>query len=261
MTTLGTDQTALFKLSGAVALVTGASSGLGSHFATTLARAGARVALAARRTDRLAALAAAIGAAGGTAVPVALDVADAPAIAPAIEVVERALGPVEILINNAGIAIDKPVLEVTEADWDAVIDTNLKGGFLVAQAVARRMVATATAGRIVNIASILGATASQRVQAYAASKAGLIQITRTLAVELARHGIRVNAIAPGYVETEFNRDFLAAASDRLTRRVPLRRLGRPEDLDGVLLLLASDASAYMTGAVVTVDGGMSLSAL
>jgi len=250
-----------FALTGAVAFVTGASSGIGRHFAATLVAAGARVAIGARRTDRLESLAAEIAAAGGTAYPVALDVADAASVAAALAAAEAALGPVEVLVNNAGIAVDKPLLDTTEADWDSVIDTNLKGGFLMAQAAARRMVAAGTAGRIVNVVSILGETAAQRVHAYAASKAALIHLTRTLALELARHGIRVNAISPGYIETDFNRDFLAAAGDKLTRRVPLRRLGRPEDLDGALLLLASAAGGYITGAVVTVDGGTTLSTL
>ncbi len=252
----------LFSLDGQVAIVTGASGGLGRRFARTLAKAGAKVALAARRAERLSELAASIEASGGEALAVVLDVTDPAAIADGIAAAEAGLGPISILVNNAGIVVDKPLLETEEADWDRVLDTNLKGAWLMAREVAGRMAKTGGGGRIINIASILGQTATGRVHSYAASKAALIHLTRTLAVELARYSIRVNAIAPGYVETDLNRDFLAGpAGESLVKRVPLRRFARPEDLDAVLLLLASEASSYMTGSTVTVDGGLSLSAL
>ncbi len=247
---------------GEIALVTGASSGLGRHFATTLAGAGARVAVAARRKDLLDALVGEIEDAGGSAFAVTLDLTDSVSVADAVAAVETDFGPVDILVNNAGIAIDKPIFETTEQDWDLVLDTNLKGAWLMAREVASRMAETARGGSIVNIASILGLTATPRVHGYAAAKAGLIHLTGTLAVELARHAIRVNAIAPGYVITDINREFLEGdAGAKLMKRIPMRRFATPADLDGPLLLLASSAGGYMTGAVVTVDGGISLSAL
>ena len=247
---------------GEIALVTGASSGLGRHFAKTLAAAGARIAVAARRTDLLDALVAEIEDAGGTAFAVALDLTDSASVAGAVAAVESNFGPIGILINNAGIAVDKPILETSEDDWDRVLDTNLKGAWLMAREVARRMADAKRGGNIVNIASILGLTATPRVHGYAAAKAGLIHLTGTLAVELARHAIRVNAIAPGYVVTDINRDLLEGeVGAKLVRRVPMRRFATLADLDGPLLLLASAAGGYMTGSVVTVDGGMSLSAL
>ncbi len=247
---------------GEIALVTGASSGLGRHFATTLAGAGARVAVAARRKDLLDALVGEIEDAGGSAFAVTLDLTDSVSVADAVAAVETDFGPVDILVNNAGIAIDKPNLETTEQDWDLVLETNMKGAWLMAREVASRMAETARGGSIVNIASILGLTATPRVHGYAAAKAGLIHLTGTLAVELARHAIRVNAIAPGYVITDINREFLEGdAGAKLMKRIPMRRFATPADLDGPLLLLASSAGGYMTGAVVTVDGGISLSAL
>jgi len=251
-----------FRLDGHSALVTGASRGLGAHFARTLAGAGARVAVAARGEDGLAATAAAVEAAGGTAQPVAMDVTDADSIAAAFDAAEAALGPVDLLVNNAGVAVTKPFLDCDEADWDRVVDTNLKGAWLVAREAARRMADRGTGGVIVNIASILGIRVAGGVPAYCASKAGMIHLTKAMALELARHRIRVNALAPGYIETELNRDFFASpAGQALIKRIPQRRLGQPGDLDGTLLLLASDASAYMTGAVVAVDGGHLVSSL
>lgn len=253
---------ALFSLDGHVALVTGASSGLGRHFAKVLALAGARVAVAARRTDLLEAAAAEIADEGAAAVAVTLDVTDPPSVRNAFEAAEESLGPVSVLVNNAGLAIDKKLLDTEDADWDAVIDTNLRGAFLMAREAARRMRGHKVEGRIVNIASILGLTASPRVHAYAASKAALLHLTHTLALELARDGIRVNALAPGYVHTDLNRELLSGpVGDRLKARTPLRRFANPEELDGALLLLASDAGSYMTGSVVTVDGGLTLSTL
>ncbi len=251
----------LFRLDGRCALVTGASGSLGRHFADVLARAGAAVALAARRLDRLETIAAEIRAAGGEAVAVALDVTDAGSIATAFAAAEERLGRVTLLVNNAGLTVTKPLLEHDEADWDKVMDTNLKGAWLVAQEAARRM-AAAGGGNIINIASILGLRVAGTVPAYSASKAGLIHLTRAMALELARDGVRVNALAPGYIETDLNRDFFAGeAGQRLITRIPQRRLGRLEDLDGALLYLASDASRYVTGSVVTVDGGHMVSSL
>ena len=246
-----------FDLSGRVALVTGASQGLGRRFAEVLAGRGAAVGLAARQTGKLAELERAIAAAGGRVASVALDVTDCSGIEHAVAAVEDALGPIDVLINNAGVAVSKSVLEQTEADWDRVIDTNLKGAFFVAQAVAKRMVERG-GGNIVNIASVLALGVIGHLAPYAASKGGLWQLTRTMALELARHDIRVNALAPGYIVTEINREFLEAAGERLKKRIPQRRFGTPEDLDGALLFLASDASRYMTGGIIVLDGGLLL---
>ena len=248
-----------FDLTGRNALVTGASSGLGRHFAVTLARAGARVAVAARRADLLVELAREIEALDGRAFPVRLDVTDGASVREAVAAAETELGAIGILVNNAGTAFMKPLLEHSEADWDGVVDTNLKGAWLVAQEVARHMVRLGHGGSIINIGSILGIAAVAQVPGYSASKAGLLHLTRAMAVELARHGIRVNAIAPGYVATDINRAFLdSQAGKALIRRIPQRRPGRPQDLDGPLLLLACDASRYMTGSIITVDGGHSV---
>jgi NAD(P)-dependent dehydrogenase (short-subunit alcohol dehydrogenase family) len=246
-------------LAGKVALVTGASSGLGRHFAQLLARHGATVVLAARRVDALTALAAELGAAGAGAHAVALDVRDHASVLRAVaESVARA-GRIDILINNAGVAVTKPALQTGEDDWRSVIDTNLDGAFRVARAVAEAMTGGKHGGAIVNIASILGLRVAKQLPAYIAAKAGLLRLTEALALEWAAQRIRVNALAPGYIETELNRDFLrSAAGESLGKRVALRRFGVPEDLDGPLLLLASDAGRYMTGATITVDGGHSL---
>jgi len=244
-------------LSGRIALVTGASSGLGRHFAKTLAAAGASVVLGARRADRLASLAEEIRVAGGTVSTLALDVTDEASIAAAFAAIPR----LDILVNNAGIAPAAPAMELSAEDWDATMATNLRGAFLVAQAAAKKM-APAGGGSIVNIASIAGLRTGGHLAAYAASKAGLIHLTRNLAAEWARHAIRVNALAPGYIETELNAAFFATKTGQDTiKRIPQRRLGRPEDLDGPLLLLASDASRYMTGAILVVDGGHSINTL
>ena len=253
----------LFDLSGRVALVTGASQGLGRRFAEVLAAHGAAVGLAARQIDKLEDLRTQLRAAGHHAASVTLDVTDQGAIETAIDTVEAALGPIDILVNNAGIAVAKGVLEQTEADWDRVLDTNLKGAFFTAQAVARRMAARAPqpawGGNIINIASLIALKVVGHLVAYAASKSGLAQVTKAMALEPARHDIRVNALAPGYIETEINRDFLASeAGQRLCRQIPQRRFGVPEDLDGALLLLASDASRYMTGSLIVIDGGLLL---
>ncbi len=248
-----------FVLDGRVAIVTGASSGLGRHFATTLARAGAKVAVAARRLDRLREVVREIEAFDGRAIALSLDVTDAASVREAVSAAETELGAITVLVNNAGIAIARPALEFDEAEWDRIIDTNLKGPWLAAQEVAKHMVRLGHGGSIINIASILGQQVTGRMVPYCASKAGLIQLTRALALDLARHDIRVNAIAPGYFESEMTRDLLASEEGkRLLARVPQRRFGEAADLDGVLLLLASDASRYMTGSVITVDGGLTL---
>jgi NAD(P)-dependent dehydrogenase (short-subunit alcohol dehydrogenase family) len=245
-----------FDLSGRTALVTGASSGLGRHFARTLARAGAKVAVAARRADKLEELRREIEAFGSQSAAVSLDVTNPDSIASAVGAAAERLGPIGILVNNAGVALTKGVLEASESDWDQILDTNLKGAWLVAQAVARHMADHKQGGSIVNIASITGLRVAGQVSAYATSKAALLHLTRSMALELARHKIRVNAIAPGYIATELNQDFFASpAGEALIKRIPQRRLGQPEELDGALLLLASNASSYMTGSTIVVDGG------
>jgi NAD(P)-dependent dehydrogenase (short-subunit alcohol dehydrogenase family) len=245
-----------FDLRDQVALVTGASSGIGRHLAELLAAAGAKVALAARRVDRLAEAAREIEAAGGRCLPIALDVTRSESVAPAVAAAESELGPLTILVNNAGVTVAKPVLQHSEEEWDYVLDTNLKGAWLMAREFAQHLVDRRRPGRIINIASVLGVRTIAWVPSYSAAKAGLIHLTHVLAMELARYGILVNAIAPGYVETDFNRDFLRSeAGKKLEARIPLRRVGRADDLDGAMLLLASPAGAYITGAVIAVDGG------
>ncbi|CAN5725106.1 SDR family oxidoreductase [soil metagenome] len=251
-----------FDLSGKVALVTGASSGLGVHFARTLAQAGASVVIAARRADRLCSLQSELQAAGAKVAAVALDVQASQSIASAFDAAEKALGPVDIVVNNAGISIVKPAFEMPEEDWDSVVNTNLRGAWLVAQTAGKRWLMGKRAGNIVNIASILGLRTIGQVAPYNASKAGLIHLTKALAMEWARHDIRVNAICPGYIETEMNSDFWKTlAGQRLIDRIPQRRIGQPEHLDGALLLLASEAGSFMTGSVLTVDGGHTVNSL
>jgi NAD(P)-dependent dehydrogenase (short-subunit alcohol dehydrogenase family) len=214
------------------------------------------VAVGARKLDSLRSVKDAIVAAGGRALPVALDVTDPASVARAFDEASAALGAITIVVNNAGIAITKPLLEHTEEDWQQVIEVNLNGAWRVAQAAARHMVKNEQGGSIVNIASILGLRVSAQVPSYAASKAALIQLTKAMALELARYRIRVNALAPGYVETGINREFFESEPGKaLVKRVPQRRIGQPDELDGALLLLASDAGSYMTGAVLAVDGG------
>jgi NAD(P)-dependent dehydrogenase (short-subunit alcohol dehydrogenase family) len=255
-----TDPAQIFSLAGSTALVTGASGALGAHFARVLHAAGANLVLAARRVEALEALAAELG---PRARPVPLDVTDAAAVGRAFDAAEAAFGaPCDVIVNNAGIAVTRPVLQQTEADWDSVLDVNLRGCFLVATEGARRLVAARRGGAIVNIASIGALRILQGVAGYTASKAGLVQLTKQMAVELARHDIRVNALCPGYVETPINRDFFASeAGQAVVRRVPQRRLGQPADLSGALLLLASPAGSHMTGAALVVDGGHSVNPL
>jgi NAD(P)-dependent dehydrogenase (short-subunit alcohol dehydrogenase family) len=251
-----------FDLSGEVALVTGASSGIGRHLADLLAAAGAKVALAARRVDRLAEAAREIEAAGGECLPISLDVTRADSVVAAVAKAEAELGPLTILVNNAGVVVSKPLFEHTEADWDYVVDTNLKGAWLVAREFAHHLAGLKRPGRIINISSVLGLRTIGRVPAYCAAKAGLTHLTHVLAIELARYGILVNALAPGYVETDFNRAFFQTeAGKALISRIPLQRLGQTEDLDGAMLLLASPAGAYLTGAVIAVDGGHGVAAI
>ncbi len=249
-----------FDLTGRVALVTGASRGLGRHFAGVLARAGASVALAARHEDRLAEAVAEIGKTPGGAVALPLDVTDGKSVRDCVAAAERALGPIDILVNNAGIAISKPFLEHSEEDWDRVLDTNLKGAWLMSREAASRWIEMRRGGRIINISSLLALRTIRNVPSYNAAKAGLDHLTRTLAVELARYGVTVNAIAPGYVETDMNCGFLRSeAGKALISRIPMGRVGAPEDIDGALLLLASKAGAYLNGVVLPVDGGHAVS--
>ena len=251
-----------FGIAGQVALVTGASSGIGRHFAVLLAAAGVKVALAARRVERLAELAREIEAAGGQSLPIACDVTRSDGVAAAVAAAENELGPLTLLVNNAGVVVSKPLFEHTEADWDHVIDTNLKGAWLMAREFAQHLVGLKRPGRIINISSVLGFRTIGRVPAYCAAKAGLTHLTHVLAMELARFGILVNALAPGYVETDFNRAFFQTEPGKaLISRIPLKRLGQTEDLDGALLFLASPASAYVTGTVISVDGGHGVAAI
>ncbi len=248
-------------LTGRVAFVSGASSGIGEHVARVLAAAGATVAVAARRRDRLQTLAAEIEKSGGRAIAVGMDVTDRETVAAALDEVAAEIGVPNILVNNAGVASGAAALDVTDDDWHKVVDTNLEGAWIVAQETAKRMRDNG-GGVIVNTASILGFRVSPGVAPYAISKAGIVQMTKVLALELARFGIRVNALAPGYVETDINQGFLASdVGQTMIKRIPMRRVGRMTDLDGPLLLLVSDASSYMTGAVIPVDGGHLVSSL
>lgn len=254
------DPAQAFRLDGKVALVTGASRGLGRGFAETLAAAGATVALAARSMDALAEVQAGIEAAGGRAFCVKLDVTDKAEAEAAVAACIEQTGGLDILVNNSGIAVTRRLLDVSEDDWNSVLTTNLTGAWFVAQAAARAMVArhkkTGAGGSIVNISSLLGIRTNPGVIAYNAAKAGLDMVTRQMASELARNGVRVNSLAPGYILTDLNRAYFESEPGiALTARVPMRRLGMPSDLAGPLLFLSSDASEYVTGQVLVVDGG------
>jgi len=245
-----------FSLAGKVALVTGAAGGLGAHFSETLGRAGASVVLVGRRPDPLRALARQLQAAGIRAHAAAGDVTDPDSIAACLDEAEAHFGMVDIVVCNAGATATRPALALEPDEWDRIIDVNLKGCWIVATQAARRLVGAGHPGSIINVSSILGYRVAGSVLPYTVSKAGVEQMTRALALEWARHGIRVNALAPGYVETDLNRDFFASeAGQAMIRRIPQRRLGQAEDLDGALLLLASDASRYMTGSSIVIDGG------
>jgi NAD(P)-dependent dehydrogenase (short-subunit alcohol dehydrogenase family) len=246
----------MFSLNGRVALVTGASSGLGVQFAKALADNGAAVALVARRADRLKSLRDEIEGKGGRAVAIEADVTDHAAVARAFDAAEKAFGTVTILVNNAGIAHGGRAVEMPPEEWRKVLTTNLDAVFFWAQEAARRLLAAKKQGAIVNIASVLGLAVSKGAVAYAAAKAGVVQVTKALAVELAFKGVRVNAIAPGWFVTEMNDDYLSGeAGDAIKREIPMGRFGNPGDLDGALLLLVSDAGSYITGATIVVDGG------
>lgn len=246
-----------FDLSGKVALVTGASSGLGRHFAKVLSGAGAKVVLAARRVDRLEALAAEIGAAGGEALPVAMDVTKADQIQTALEAtIERFGGAADIIVNNSGLSREDWFTKMSEDDFDLVMDTNVKGVWLVARAFAGALAKEGKPGSMINIASVAGLRVGHTMAAYCASKAACDHMTRAMAVEMTRFGVRVNAIAPGYFKTEINDDFLDSdEGEKMRKRIPMRRFGQHEELSGPLLLLASDAGSFMTGSTIVVDGG------
>jgi 3-oxoacyl-[acyl-carrier protein] reductase len=246
----------MFNLAGRVALVTGASSGLGQQFARALADNGASVALVARRADRIAELQKSIEAAGGRAVAIEADVTDRAAMTRAFDAAEMAFGTVTILVNNAGIAHSGRAVDLPPEEWRKILATNLDAVFFWAQEAARRMLAAKKPGAIINIASVLGLAVAKGAVAYATAKAGVVQVTKALAVELAFKGVRVNAIAPGWFVTEINDSYLASeAGSAIKREIPMGRFGKDGDLDGTLLLLASDAGAYITGATIVVDGG------
>ena len=246
----------IFDLTGEVALVTGASSGLGARFAQVLAANGARVALVARRKDRLDDLCARIVADGGTAIAVEADVLDRSAMTRAFDTIEAAFGTVTILVNNAGAAQGVRALDMSADEWRRVLSLDLDSVFFWSQEGARRMLAAGLTGSIVNTASVLAFGVSKGVAAYAVAKAGVMQLTKALALELAFKGVRVNAIAPGWFVTEINRGFLESEQgEKMKRAIPMGRFGAEGDLDGALLLLASKAGAYITGATIIADGG------
>ena len=246
----------IFDLHGKVALVTGASSGLGARFAEVLAENGASVVLVARRADRLNALKARIEKSGGKASAVEADVRDRAAMRAAFDAAEKTFGTVTILVNNAGVVSSGRAVDLAEEEWRRVLSTNLDAVFFCAQEAARRMLAAGKGGAIVNIASVLGFGVDKGVIAYATAKAGVIQLTKALALELAFKGIRVNAIAPGWIVTDLNRDYLQSErGSALKREIPIGRFGEERDLDGPLLLLVSDAGRFVTGATIVADGG------
>jgi len=251
-------------LSGRVALVTGASSGLGAQFAKTLSRAGAGVVLAARRIERLKTLRAEIEAEGGDAHVVGLDVADHGSIRAAVAHAETEMGAIDILVNNAGVGTTQKLTDVSPEDYDYIMNTNARGAFFVAQEVAKRMIArsqgkapgTFTGGRIVNIASMAGLRVLGQIGVYAISKAAVVHMTRAMALEWGRFGINVNAICPGYIDTEINHhQWQTEAGQKLVNLTPRKRIGRPQDLDAVLAMLCANESHFVNGAVIAADDG------
>ena len=253
----------LFSLAGKTVLITGASSGIGAHLARVAARSGGRVVLAARRTERLAQLAEAIRADGGEALAVALDVTDRASVEAAFDSAEAGFGVVDVVLNNAGIGNGQRALEISEDDWRTMLATNLDGVWRVAQCAAQRLARAGRGGSIVNIASILGLRVGGGYSHYCAAKAGVVQLSKSLALELARFNVRVNAIAPGYFKTEMNDAYFDSAKGQayINGAVPLCRLGQLAELEGPFLLLASQAGAFMTGSVLAVDGGHLVSSL
>jgi NAD(P)-dependent dehydrogenase (short-subunit alcohol dehydrogenase family) len=254
-------------LSGRVALVTGASSGLGTQFARTLARAGAGVVLAGRRVERLKALRAEIEADGGDAHVVTLDVTDHDSIKAAIAHAETEMGTLDILVNNSGVSTTQKLTEVRPADYDNIFDTNTKGAFFVAQEVGKRMLARAkgaapgtfTGGRIVNIASMAGLRVLSQIGVYCMSKAAVIHMTRAMALEWGKYGINVNAICPGYIDTEINHHhWQTEQGKRLVDTLPRKRVGQPQDLDSLLMMLCANESHFINGAVIQADDGFAL---
>jgi NAD(P)-dependent dehydrogenase (short-subunit alcohol dehydrogenase family) len=245
-------------LSGRTAIVTGASSGFGRHFAATLAKAGASVIVMARRGELLDSLVDEIKSAGGVAKAISVDVAKADAVSAAFDAIEQ----VDIVVNNAGVAGPSTAINCEEDEWRWTFDVNVNAAWFVQRRAAQAMIKAGGGGSIINIASITGLRPGASAAAYSASKAAVIQMTKATAMEWARYRIRVNAIAPGYFETDLNRDFLQSDyGQTMMKRIPQRRFGQMPDLDGPLLLLASDASAYMTGSVIEVDGGHLVSPL
>lgn len=254
-----------FSLDGKTAFVTGASSGLGARFARVLAGAGAQVVLASRRVELLKELRAEIESEGGKAHVVALDVTSVDSIRAAIAHAETEAGPIDILLNNSGVSNTARLQDVTPEDYDFVMNTNTRGAFFVAQETAKRMIARAKGiapghtphARIVNVASVAGLRVLPQIGVYCMSKAAVVHMTRVMAVEWGRFGINVNALCPGYIETEINAVYWdTEAGQKLIQMLPRKRIGKPEDLDGLVLLLASEASAFVNGAVVTADDGM-----
>lgn len=245
----------LLDMTGRVALVTGAGTGLGARFCMALAEHGAAVVAVARRAEKVEGVAEAIRKAGGRAIAVSGDVTDTASIASAFDAAEKAFGTVDAVVANAGIAVPGRAAEISDEDWRKTMATNLDGVFFTAREAARRLLKAGKHGAIVNIASILGYGVGKGNASYAVSKAAVIQMTQALALEWAFKGIRVNAIAPGYVVTDINRDYLAGKGAEMTKDIPVGRFGQEHDLDGALLLLLSEAGAFMTGTTITVDGG------